>query len=143
MFATGIYRYLYLGVLFSLCPSYEQCQGPIEILFLRFEEVLLLEFLSFICWTKLMDFRDRRGAGLVYMLDMVFTQVKRMLRLRISVGLRTTFSFNVAFRTRSCHVLFIFLCAVKSSNNDKPVLHSRKEQQPKSCPTHLHPLNVF
>lgn len=81
---TGIFV---LGCcLVSVLPiSSEQCHGPVEILFLGSEEVFLLEFLTFICWSKLMDFRDRRGAGLVHMLDMFFTQVKRMLRLRIRV----------------------------------------------------------
>ncbi|KAF2982908.1 hypothetical protein EK904_005843, partial [Melospiza melodia maxima] len=42
------------------------------------DEVFLLEFLSFICWRKLIDFRDRRGAGLVYVLDVFFTQVSNI-----------------------------------------------------------------
>lgn len=47
----------------------QQCHGPVQFLFLESEEeFLLLEFISqfyLLKWGKLMDFRERRGAGLV------------------------------------------------------------------------------
>lgn len=134
--------------LVSVLPiSTEQSHGPVEILFLGSEEVFVLEFLSFICWSKFMDFRDRRGAGLVYV-RYVFHPSTWMLRLRIRVldWEQPFFLFKVAFRTCSCDVLFIFLCPMTPSNNDKPILLSKKEQQQKSidsCPIYLHPLNFF
>lgn len=96
--------------LVSVLPiSSEQCHGPVEILFLGSEEVFLLEFLTYLlelthglqgqksCWT---------GAHVRYVFHPSEKNVKTQNQ---SVGLITTFSFNVAFRTRSCDVLFIFL----------------------------------
>lgn len=100
--------------LVSVLPiSSEQCHGPVEILFLGSEEIFLLEFLSQFsllesthgpqgqkrCWT---------GVHVRYVFHPKWKNIKTQYQ---SVELRTTFSFNVAFRA---HLVMCssFFCAL-------------------------------
>lgn len=112
VFATGVYVYLYLGVLSSLCPfNWQQCHRPVQILFLWSEgEILLLKFVSqffLLKWDKFKDFRERKCAGLVK----TFLSPERMNveAQDPSGGLGWTYCFSVPFRTCSCDMLFLFL----------------------------------
>lgn len=115
--------------------SSQQCHRRVQILFLGAEEILLLEFISqfyLLKWGKLMDFRERRGAGLVYMLDFLSPKKMNVEAQDQSDGPGRSPISSVPFRTCSCDVLFLFPHVIMPPNNDKSVLLSRKRQQPKS-----------
>lgn len=129
--------------------SSQQCHRPFQILFLGAEEILLLEFVSqfyLLKWGKLMDFREGRGAGLVYMLDFLSPKKMNVEAQDQSGGLGRSPLFSVPFRTCSCDVLFLFPHVIMPVNNGESVLLSRKGQQPKSVdspPIYLHPPKFF
>lgn len=128
--------------------SSQQSHRPVQILFLGAEEILLLEFVSqfyLLKWGKLKDFRERRGAGLVY-IDFLSPKKMNVEAQDQSDGLGRSPIFSVPFRTCSCDVFFLFPHVIMPLNNGKSVLLSRKGQQPKSVdspPTYLHPPKFF